>query len=446
MKNICFCFQMHAPYSLKRYRFFEIGQDHYYYDDMQTEDHVASLINTSYMPLCKTIAEMIRLSKGRFHCALSMSGILLEMFEQYDPEMIDMLKELADTGCVEFVVTPYSYSLSSVYSDTEAAEQLQAQQTQVKQLLGVESTTACLSELLYSDEIAIQLHKMGFKAVMTEGAKHILSWKSPNYVYSSSAAPKLKVLLRNSHLSDEIAFHFSDPAWHNFPMEAEKFANILTELPEEEQVVNIWVGAETFGLRQSATTGIFDFLKALPYYALEQSMGFMTPGEVAKKIATKDAVVVPYPLTWAGEAKDLSIFNGNDLQQEALQKLYAVAERVHLCQDKQLKHDWLILQDVNYLHYMNHIDQGATQFESAYDAFINYMNILSDFLQRVEEQYPTTIENEELNELLKTIQNQEKEIERLEKQLKETKKEAKKDTKEAKKATPKKSCTKKAEK
>ena len=446
MKNICFCFQMHAPYSLKRYRFFEIGQDHYYYDDMQTEDHVASLINTSYMPLCKTIAEMIRLSKGRFHCALSVSGILLEMFEQYDPEMIDMLKELADTGCVEFVVTPYSYSLSSVYSDTEAAEQLQAQQTQVKQLLGVESTTACLSELLYSDEIAIQLHKMGFKAVMTEGAKHILSWKSPNYVYSSSAAPKLKVLLRNSHLSDEIAFHFSDPAWHNFPMEAEKFANILTELPEEEQVVNIWVGAETFGLRQSATTGIFDFLKALPYYALEQSMGFMTPGEVAKKIATKDAVVVPYPLTWAGEAKDLSIFNGNDLQQEALQKLYAVAERVHLCQDKQLKHDWLILQDVNYLHYMNHIDQGATQFESAYDAFINYMNILSDFLQRVEEQYPTTIENEELNELLKTIQNQEKEIERLEKQLKETKKEAKKDTKEAKKATPKKSCTKKAEK
>jgi alpha-amylase len=446
MKNICFCFQMHAPYSLKRYRFFEIGQDHYYYDDMQTEDHVASLINTSYMPLCKTIAEMIRLSKGRFHCALSVSGILLEMFEQYDPEMIDMLKELADTGCVEFVVTPYAYSLASVYSDTEAAEQLQAQQTQVKQLLGVESTTACLSELLYSDEIAIQLHKMGFKAVMTEGAKHILSWKSPNYVYSSSAAPKLKVLLRNSHLSDEIAFHFSDPAWHNFPMEAEKFANILTELPEEEQVVNIWVGAETFGLRQSATTGIFDFLKALPYYALEQSMGFMTPGEVAKKIATKDAVVVPYPLTWAGEAKDLSIFNGNDLQQEALQKLYAVAERVHLCQDKQLKHDWLILQDVNYLHYMNHIDQGTTQFESAYDAFINYMNILSDFLQRVEEQYPTTIENEELNELLKTIQNQEKEIERLEKQLKETKKEAKKDTKEAKKATPKKSCTKKAEK
>ena len=438
---------MHAPYTLKRYRFFEIGQDHYYYDDMQTEDHVASLIQTSYMPLCHTIAEMIRLSKGRFHCAISVSGIMLEMFEQFAPEMIDTLKELAETQCVEFVVTPYAYSLANVYSDTEAAEQLLAQQKQVEKLLGVQSTTACLTELLYSDEIAIQLHQMGFKTVMTEGAKHILSWKSPNYVYSSSAAPKMKVLLRNTNLSDELAFHFSDPAWHNFPMNAEAYAIGMANLPEEEQVANIWVGAETFGMRQSAETGIFDFLKALPYFAMEQGMGFMTPGEVAKKFAANDAIVAAHPLTWAGEAKDLSTYNGNDLQQEALNKLYAVAERVHLCQDKQLKRDWLILQDINYLHFMNHIDQGATQFESAYDAFINYMNILSDFLQRVEEQYPTTIENEELNELLKTIQNQEKEIERLEKQLKEAKKEAKKEVKkETKKAAPKKSCAKKAEK
>ena len=439
MKNICFCFQMHAPYRMKRYRFFEIGQDHYYYDDMQTEDHVASLIQTSYMPLCHTIAEMIRLSKGRFHCAISVSGIMLEMFEQFAPEMIDTLKELAETQCVEFVVTPYAYSLANVYSDTEAAEQLLAQQKQVEKLLGVQSTTACLTELLYSDEIAIQLHEMGFKTVMTEGAKHILSWKSPNYVYSSSAAPKMKVLLRNTNLSDELAFHFSDPAWHNFPMNAEAYAIGMANLPEEEQVANIWVGAETFGMRQSAETGIFDFLKALPYFAMEQGMGFMTPSEVAKKFAASDAIVAAHPLTWAGEAKDLSTYNGNDLQQEALNKLYAVAERVHLCQDKQLKRDWLILQDINYLHFMNHIDQGATQFESAYDAFINYMNILSDFLQRVEEQYPTTIENEELNELLKTIQNQEKEIEHLEKQLKEAKK-------ETKKAAPKKSCAKKAEK
>ncbi len=435
MKNICFCFQMHAPYRMKRYRFFEIGQDHYYYDDMLTEEHVIWLVHTSYMPLCRTLQEMIRLSKGRFHCALSVSGVMLEMLQQYAPEMIDVLKDLADSGCVEFVATPYSQSLATVYSDTEAAEQLQSQQAMVKQLFNQQSTTICNTELIYSDEIAISLYQQGYKTVMTEGAKHVLSWKSPNYVYSSASAPKMKMLLRNSNLSDELAFHFADPDWHNYPMDAERYIEQLAALPEEEQVVNIWVGAETFGIRQHAMTGIFDFLKALPYFALEQDMGFITPAEAAKKLAAKDVVVAPYPITWAGEAKDLSIYNGNDLQQEALQKLFAVAERVHLCKDKQLKHDWLLLQDVNYMHYMNHIDQGATHYESAYDAFINYMNILSDFLQRVDEQYPTTIENEELNELLKTIQNQEKEIERLEKQLNE-----------AKKAAPKKSCTKKSEK
>ena len=422
MKNICFCFQMHAPYKMKRYRFFEIGQDHYYYDDMQTEEHLDYLVNASYLPLCNTIKEMIRLSKGRFHCALSVSGTTLEMFQQFAPEMIDVLNELAATGCVEFVATPYAYSLASVYSETEAVEQLQLQQAMVKELFGVESSTICNTELVYSDEIAIQLYQQGYKTVMTEGAKHILSWKSPNYIYQSASAPKMKVLLRNANMSDELAFHFSDPNWYNYPMDAEKYTAQIAALPEEEQVVNIWVGAETFGVRQHAMSGIFDFLKALPYHAMDKSIGFMTPSEVAKKFATNDLIVAPYPLTWAGEAKDINIYTGNDLQNEALQKLYAVAERVHLCQDKQLKRDWLLLQDVNYFHYMNHIDQGSTHFESAYDAFINYMNILSDFLQRVDEQYPTTIENEELNELLKTINNQEKEIEKLEEQIKALKK------------------------
>ena len=310
------------------------------------------------------------------------------------------------------------------------------QQAMVKELFGQQSTTICNTELVYSDEIAIALYQQGYKTIMTEGAKHVLSWKSPNYVYNSASAPKMKMLLRNANLSNEIAFHFADPSWHNFPMDAEKYINQLTSLPEEEQVVNIWVGAETFGVRQHALTGIFEFLKALPYFALEESIGFMTPSEVAKQFTANDVVVAPYAITWAGESKDLNIYTGNDLQNEAIQKLYAVAERVHLCQDKQLKHDWLLLQDVNYLHYMNHYDQGTSHFESAYDAFINYMNILSDFLQRVDEQYPTTIENEELNELLKTIQNQEKEIESLEKQLKEAKK----------KDSSKKTCAKKTKK
>ena len=418
MKNICLCFQMHAPYRLKRYRFFEIGHDHYYYDDMATEEHINWLVESSYMPLCQTIKDMINLSKGKFHCALSVSGTMLELFEQFNPEMIDILKELAATKAVEFLATPVSYSLAAEYNESEMKEQFKKQAALLENILGVKAQSVWNTELLYTDEIAYKLNKLGYKLILSEGAKQVLSWKTPNKVYQSAGAPKMKVLLRNTNLSDELSFHFSDPGWANFPIDAEKYANMLQSLPEGEDIINIWVGAETFGIRQNAGTGIFDFLKALPYYVLEREMGFMTPAEAAKKLPADDIVSSPYPLTWSGEAKDLSVYAGNDLQQEAIHKLFAVAERVHLCQDKSLKTNWLRLQDVNYLHYMNHIDQGETQFESAYDAFINYMNILSDFLQTVEEQYPTTIENEELNELLKTIRNQEEEIQALQAKLK----------------------------
>ncbi|MBQ9705553.1 MAG: alpha-amylase [Paludibacteraceae bacterium] len=422
MKNISFCFQFHAPYRLKRYRFFEIGQDHYYYDDMQTEEHISWLVETSYMPLCQTLKEMIQFSHGKFHCALSVSGIMLEMFQQFAPEMIDVLKELAQTKCVEFVCTPYAYSLASEYNGHEFENQLRQHAAQIEELFGQRPSTVWNTELLYSDETGDRLLQLGYKTVMTEGAKHILSWKSPNYVYNSAVSPKLRLLLRNTALSDELSFHFSDPNWKNFPMDAEKYASQLNGLPAEEQLVNIWVGAETFGVRQSADTGIFAFLKALPFYCLEREIGFVTPAEAVKKAAVNDAIPVPYPLTWTGEAKDLSAYNGNDLQQEAIQKLYQVAERVNLCSDKRLKRDWLILQDVNHLRYMNHADAAGSPYESAYDAFTNYMNVLSDFLQLVDDQYPTTIENEELNELLTTINNQEKEIATLEEEVKKLRK------------------------
>lgn len=421
MKNISFCFQFHAPSRLKRYRFFEIGQDHYYYDDMQTEENISWLVEQSYMPLCQTIKEMIQFSHGRFHCAFSVSGLLLDMFQQYAPEMIDILKELADTKCVEFVCTPYAYSLAAEYNKLDFEEQLRRHAEQIEELFSQKPATVWNTELLYSDEIGDQLLKLGYKTVMTEGAKQILSWKSPNYLYNSAVSGKMKLLLRNYSLSDELAFHFSDPTWYNFPMDAEKYAKQLKALPEEEQIINIWLGADTFGIRQHKETGIFDFLKALPFYALENEIGFLTPQEAAKKLQAIDTIPVPYLVTWTGEAKDLAAYNGNDLQQEALNKLYAVAERVRLCQDKRLKSDWLTLQDVNHLRFMNHIDHDGSHYESAYDAFTNYMNVLSDFLQLVDEQYPTSIENEELNELLTTINNQEKEIAALESEIKKLK-------------------------
>lgn len=422
MKNICFCFQMHAPMQLRRYRFFEIGQDHYYYDDMATEERLTWLVRESYMPLLGTLKDMIRLSKGKFKCALAVCGTTLEQLEQYTPEVIDLMKELVATKCVEMVATPYSYSLAAQYSETEWELQMKMQEQKVNELFGVKPVALFNTELLYSDEIADLAWKLGYKVVMTEGAKHILSWKSPAYVYHSTANPKQTILVRDMQRSDELSFHFSDPAWPNYPIDAEKFVRQLGESNEEDNVVNIWLGADAFGINQRVETGIFEFMKALPYYALEQNIGFVTPSEAAKKMQAQDTLSSPYPLTWAGEGKSLSLFDGNDLQQEALNKMYAVAERVHMCKDKALKTDWLLLQDADYLHYMNHIDRGSSNFESAYDAFINFMNILSDFLQLVDEQYPTTIENEELNSLLKTINNQEKEIGRLTEELKKAKK------------------------
>ena len=416
MKNICFCFQMHAPFRMKRYRFFDIGADHYYYEDMQTEDQVQYLASTSYLPLCQTLSEMIRLSHGKFRCAIAVSGVMMEMFEQFVPEMIDSLKALAATKCVEFVAVPYAYSLASAYDANEFQTQLKQQGDKINEVLGVKSTALFNTELLFDDELALLAQKLGYKTCMTEGSKHLLSWQSPNYVYASAAAPKVKLLLRNTAISDSLAFLFSDTSWPGYPMDAEKFTQQIVDLPKEEDVVNIWLGAETFGIRQQAATGIFEFLKAIPYYALEKEIGFLTPSEAGKKPAVQ-SLAVPFPNTWCGEAKDLASFNGNDLQAEALNKLYAVAERVHLCQDKNLKRDWLHLQVADNFMYMNHINAGNTQYESAYDAFINYMNILSDFLQRVEEQYPTTIENEELNGLLKTIHNQDREIEELQEEI-----------------------------
>jgi alpha-amylase len=264
---------MHSPYRLKRYRFFEIGHDHYYYDDMATEEHVNWLVQTSYLPLCQTIRDMINLSKGKFHCAISVSGTMIEMFEQFNPEMIDILKELAATKCVEFLATPYSYSLASEYNESEMKEQFKIQGALLESIFGVKAQTVWNTELLYTDETAYQLNKMGYKTILTEGAKHVISWKSPNRVFQSAGAPKMKVLLRNTNLSDELSFHFSDPNWGNFPIDAEKYANQLHALPEGEDIINIWVGADTFGVRQNAGSGIFDFLKALPYYALEREMG-----------------------------------------------------------------------------------------------------------------------------------------------------------------------------
>lgn len=412
MRNISFYFQIHQPMRLKRYRFFDIGKDPYYYDDFQTEERIRKVVEQTYLPANRTIAEMIRSSNGKFKCSFAVSGIAIEQLEQYAPEVIDSFKELSKTGSVEFLAEPYAHSLSSVFDAGEFERQVKMHSDKIEELFGKRPSTFYNTELIYSDQIGEAVSKMGYKSVLIDEAKNIMGWKSPDYIYKHAYLPKLKLLIRNHKLSDDIAFRFSQHM-----LTAEKFINWIAALPAGENIINLGMGYEVLGTINSANSGIFEFFKALPYHGMEQQMNFVLPSEFIKKTEAVDTLSVTYPMSWVGNDKDLTPWTGNDLQQEALQKLYEKSDRVKLCNDKPLQHDWLMLQSSDHFRYMSHKDPFGTNYDSAYEAFMNYMNVLADFRDRVDAQYPTTIENEELNELLKTIDNQEKEIEVLRNEL-----------------------------
>lgn len=424
MKAICFYFQIHQPFRLKRYRFFDIGNDHYYYDDFANDDIITNIAERSYIPAAETLLKMIEDSKGKFHCAISITGVALEQCEQYVPQFVDLLKKLADTGCVEFLSETYAHSLASLTDLEEFESQVKAHDEKLFQLFGVKPKVLRNTELIYFDDLAPQIASMGYKGVITEGAKHILGWKSPNYVYSSVSAPKLKILLKNDKLSDDITFRFSEHEWSEYPLTADRYIDWIASTPKEEQVINLFMNLETFGQMQSRETGIFQFLEALPRFAEEKGISFVTPTDVVSKIKPTAPLSVVHPISWADEARDTSAWLGNKLQNEAFNKLYSIAERVRLCDDRRLKQDWLYLQASDHFFYMStkHCNDGQVHslfspYETPFQAFTNYMNVLADFIVRVEEQYPLSIENEELNSLLTTIRNQAREIETLNKEV-----------------------------
>jgi alpha-amylase len=424
MKSICFYFKIHQPFRLKRYRFFDIGNDHYYYDDFANDDIVTRIAERSYIPMAHTLLDMIKDESTDFRCTISITGTAIEQLQLYVPEFIDLLKELADTGAVEFLSETYSHSLSSLEDPEEFVRQVNMHDDLIKRLFGKKTKVFSNTELIYDDDIALTIASMGFNGVVTEGAKHLLGWKSPNYVYSAAGMPKLKLLLTNDKLAEDISRNFNNPDWHEYPLTADKYINWINDLPEAEQVVNIYLSMETFGSFLPAESGIFDFMKALPRFAKEKGINFATPSDVLSRLKPIDMLSTPYPISAVDEARDVSAWKGNDLQREALSKLYALAERVNLCTDKRLKQDWQYLQSSDHLYYMctKSKSDGASHalfspYDSPFAAFTNYMNVLSDFIVRVNEQYPETIENEELNSLLLTIRNQASEIATLNKEV-----------------------------
>ncbi|MBO6249720.1 MAG: glycoside hydrolase family 57 protein [Muribaculaceae bacterium] len=424
MKAICFYFQIHQPFRLKTYRFFDIGNDHYYYDDFANDDIITRIAHRSYLPANEMLKEMIAQYGKKFKVAFSISGTALEQLEQYVPEFIDSMKELTATGCVEFLSETYAHSLASLQDPEEFVAQVKAHDEKIYQLFGQKPKVFRNTELIYDDDIAAMVLSMGFKGAITDGAKHILGWKSPNYVYNSAAAPKLKLLLKNSKLSDDISFRFSNTEWVNYPLRADTYINWIAQLPEEEQIVNLFMNYDTFGELQPRESGIFEFMKALPRFAAEHDIQFMTPSEVISKLKPVAELSVLHPISWTDEARDTSAWLGNTLQNEAVEKLYSIGERVRLCQDKRIKQDWNYLQASDHFFYMctKHSSDGSVHshyspYDSPYAAFTNYMNVLSDFMTRVEAQYPSDIDNEELNSLLLTIRNQEHEIEELNREV-----------------------------
>ena len=445
MKTICLYFEIHQIIHLKRYRCFDIGSDHYYYDDYANEQTINEVAERSYIPALKTLIEMAKTNEGAFKVALSISGVALEQLEIHAPAVIELLHELNATGCCEFLCEPYSHGLSSLANEECFCEEVERMRTKIKDYFGQEPKVFRNSSLIYDNEIGSMVANMGFKGMLIEGAKHVLGWKSPHYLYHCIENPDLKLLMRDFKLSDDICLRFSNNEWSEYPLFADKYIGWLASLPENEQVVNIFMELSALGMSQPLSSNILEFLKALPICAKESGITFSTPSEVVSKLKSVDGMDVPYPMSWTDEERDISPWLGNVMQREAFDKLYSVAERVYLCEDRRIKQDWDYLQASNNFRFMTTKDTGVFLnrgiYDSAFDAFTNYMNILGDFLKRVNSLYPVDMDNEELSSLLTTIKNQGEELEALRSQLAETDKIAKKPT--AKKATAKKSCSKK---
>lgn len=415
MKTICLYFEIHQNIHLKRYRFFDIGTDHYYYDDYENARSITETADNSYVPALNALIEMAERYGNYFKCAISLSGCAIEQLENHAPQVIELLQKLNDTGCVEFLAEPYSHGFSSLANPECFKEEVTRLCKKVKSLFGQEPKIFRNSCLIYSDEIGELVASMGFKGMLAEGAKQVLGWKSPHFVYNCNRNPKLKLLLRDYSLSEDISYRFNDSSWNEYPLFADRYADWIAQLPEEDQVINLFMELCALGIFQPLSSNILEFMKALPEQLRQRGIVFSTPSEICSKIKSSGDLNVEYPISWVDEERDLSPWLGNVMQREAFEKLYSIADRVRIAGDRRLKQDWDYLQASNNLRFMstkaNSYGGYRGIYSSPYDAFTNYMNILGDFISRVNNLYPEDVDNEQLESLFTTIKNQDQELE-----------------------------------
>lgn len=426
MNTICLYFQVHQPMRFKRYRFFNIGKDDYYYDDYLNESVVSRVARDCYLPANKLLLMLIKEYGCQFKVSFSITGIALEQFKLYEPEVLESFKELAETGCVEFLAETYSHSLIAFKDEEEFVKQVELHSKLIKELFNQTPKVFRGTELIYSDEIGAKVFDMGYSTMITEGAKHILGWKSPDFLYCNALKPKQKILLRNYELSDDIAFRFTNQLWAEYPLNAEKYVSWIDNAMQEGETINLFMDYETFGEHQSKESGIFEFLEDFPKEIFEKTnYKFSFPSEVAKSLQPVSAVNVPHPISWADEERDLTAWLGNDMQENAFNRLYSLTEKIKKCDDPKLLADWKYLQASDHFYYMctkvytdGDVHSYFNPFESPYDAYINYMNVLSDFIIRLNAVVPENETEQEIATLAKIIYEKNQQLEKYEEELK----------------------------
>lgn len=400
MAAVCFYFQVHQPFRVKPYSVFHVGQDHDYFNHTSGTGpdnyFIARKVSDKcYLPATRVLRDLIS-RHPEFKITFSISGAALEQFEHYAPEVIESFRDLAQTGNVEFLAETYFHSLSFLYSKAEFERQVKMQHAKVKELLGVEPTSFRNTELIYNNAIAKAVEDMGYKAILAEGVDHILDWRSPNFVYRPKTTEKIKLLLKNYRLSDDIAFRFSEKSWKEWPLTSEKFANWVHQVNGNGNVVNLFMDFETLGEHQWAETGIFDFLYNLPNEILKHpDNSFMTVSEAADAHEPMDEIDIHHLISWADTERDLSAWLGNSMQHSAINAVYRLEDKILDSGDDALIHDWRKLQTSDHFYYMctkwfadGDVHKYFSPYESPYEAFTNYMNVLQDIEYRLHELQP----------------------------------------------------------
>jgi alpha-amylase len=387
--SVCFYFQVHQPYRLRRYTIFDSNAD--YFDEARNAEICRKVAQKCYLPTNRLMLRLIKEHRGRFRVAYSITGVVLEQFRSYAPDVLASFQELAATGCVEFLAETYYHSLSFLFDRHEFGEQIRLHQQLMRELFGQKPCVFRNTELIYNNEVAQEIERIGgFKALLTEGADHILGYRSPNYVYQPPNTPGLKLLLKNFRLSDDIAFRFSNQHWSEWPLQAGKFGQWVNAVNGNGYVVNLFVDYETFGEHQWEDTGIFAFLAELPREILKNpDNDFKTPGEVADSYDTVGTVDVSELISWADTERDLSAWLGNAMQHNAITQLYKLGDAVRGADDPALLQAWRRLQTSDHFYYMctkyfadGDVHKYFNPYASPYDSYINFMSVLDNLRMR----------------------------------------------------------------